>query len=66
MGYPLEFYCRFMYIAPSSSEPLFNLNLPFKSVLQRFELFSDVWSENAALIKRLMNSNPPIRLALTP
>ena len=36
-----------MYIAPSSGEPLPNLNLPFKWILRRFGLFSHVWSENA-------------------
>ena len=49
-----HFYHRFMYIAPSSGEPLPNLNLPFKWILRRFEVVSDVWSENAALFKRLM------------
>ena len=51
-GMPQEFYHRFMYIAPSSGEPLPNLNLPFKWILWRFEVVSDVWSENAALFNK--------------
>ena len=41
---------------------MINLNLPFKVILKRFEVVSDVWSENAALFKRWMksHSNPPI------
>ena len=36
--------------------------LPFTLILRRFEVFSDVWSENAALFERLMeiHSNQPI------
>ena len=50
---PREFYQRFMYIAPSSGHSLLNLHVIL--ILRRFELcFSDVWSENAALFKRLM------------
>ena len=55
-----------MYIAPSSGHVLLNLNLPFKLILRRFRLFSDIWSaalsENAALFKRPMeiHSNPLI------
>ena len=61
-GMPKKSLHRVMYIAPSSGHILFNLNLLFKLVLRRFEVFSDVWSENAALFERLMeiNSNPPI------
>ena len=53
-----------MYIAPSSGEPLPNLNLPFKSIERRFEVVSGVWNENAALFERLMkiHSNSPILL----
>ena len=36
-----------MYIAPSSGEPLPNLNFPSKWILTRFEDVSNVWSENA-------------------
>ena len=59
-----EFYHRFMYIAPSSDHSMINLNLPFKVILRRFEVVSDVWSENAALFKRWMksHSNPPITI----
>ena len=63
-GCPRKFGHRFMYIhvAPSSGHSLMNLNVHFKLTLRRFGLFSDVWSENAALFKRLMKiqSNPPI------
>ena len=38
-----------LHVAPSSGEPLSNLNLPFKWILGGLRLFSDVWSENAAL-----------------
>ena len=39
-----------------------SLNINFKLILRRFDAFSDVWSENAALFERLMEmySNPPI------
>ena len=49
-----------MYIAPSSSHEMMNLHLTFRLILRRLRLFSDVWSENAALPERLMeiNSNP--------
>ena len=52
-----------MYIAPSSGHISLNLNMPFKLILRRFEVFFFyVWSENAALFERLMgiHSNPPI------
>ena len=51
-----------MYIAPSSGHILFNLDLLFKWILRRFQVVSDVWSENAAMFERLMeiHSNPPI------
>ena len=62
LGCPPLVSHRFMYIAPSSvihcwtSMCLLNW---FQGVMR---LFSDVWSENAALFKRLMKlySNPPI------
>ena len=59
---PPKIYHRLMYIAPSSGHILLNLNLPFKLILKRFEVVSDVWSENVALFERLMeiHSNPPI------
>ena len=40
-----------MYIAPSSGHEWFNLLNWFLGDLR---LFSDVWSENAALVERLM------------
>ena len=41
-----------MYIAPSSGEPLLNLNLPFKWILRRFEVvFSCL--ENVALFYKI-------------
>ena len=43
-----------MYIAPSSGHEVLNRNLPFELILRRLRLFSDVWSENAALFERLM------------
>ena len=46
-----------MHIAPSGGEQLLDLNLPCKLILRRFDtlrLFSDVWSENAALFERFM------------
>ena len=47
-----KFYRRVMYIAPSSGLALLNLNLPFKLILRGgLRLFSNVWSENAALLK---------------
>ena len=51
-----------MFIAPSSGHMSLNSNMPFKLILRRFEVVSDVWSENAALFERLMeiHSNPPI------
>ena len=57
---PIFFNHIILYIAPSSVHALLNLNLPFRLVLRR--LFSDVWSENAAPIERLVeiHSNPPI------
>ena len=51
-----------MYIAPSSGHISLNLNMPLKLILiGGLMLFSDVWSENAALFERLMeiHSNPP-------
>ena len=41
---------------------LFNLNFPFKLILRRLRLLSDVQSENATLFERLVeiHSNPPI------
>ena len=58
---PPKFYHRAMYIAPSRDHILLNLNMLFKLIIRRSE-FSDVWNENAALVKRLMeiHSNPPI------
>ena len=47
---PPKDYHRFMYIAPSSGEASPNLNLPFIGILRRFEVITDVWSENAAQI----------------
>ena len=42
--------------------PKMNLDLLFKLILRRFEVVSDVWSENAALPEILMeiHSNPPV------
>ena len=45
-----------MYIAPSSVHELLNVNLPFKLILRRLRLFSDIWSENAALFERFIHS----------
>ena len=57
---PNKIYNRFLYIhvAPSSG----CLLVLFKLNLKMFQWFSDVWSENAPLLKRLiqMHSNPPI------
>ena len=50
-----------MYIAPSSGEPKPNLNLPFNGFKGGSRLFSDVWSENAALYKRLMKIHSNLR-----
>ena len=49
-------------IAPSSGRSLLNLSVHYKVILRRFEVVSDVWSENAALFKRLMkiHLNSPI------
>ena len=59
---PPIFKHRLMYITPSSGHELMNLDLPFKLILRRFEVVSDIWSENAALSERLIeiHSNPPI------
>ena len=61
-GCPRKFYHRVMYIAPSSGHISLNCNMPFKLIQGGLRLFSDVWSENAALFERLMeiHSNPPI------
>ena len=50
-----------MYIAPSSGHTSFNFNMPFKLILRRCEVVSNVWSENTALFERLMeiHSNSP-------
>ena len=40
-----------MYIAPSSGHISLNFNMPFKLILRRLRLISDVLSENAALLK---------------
>ena len=45
-----------MYIACSSAHSLLTLNLPCKVILRRFGLCSSVWSESAALFKRLMKN----------
>ena len=37
-GMPQKCYHRFMYIAPSSGEPLPNINLPIKWILRRFDV----------------------------
>ena len=64
LGYTQKFYHRFKYIAPSSGHISLNFNMPLKLFLrtQVLRLFSDVWSENAALFDILMeiHSNPPI------
>ena len=59
---PPKFYHRVMYIAPSSGHISLNFNMPLKFILGDLMLFSDVWSENAALFERLVkiHSNPPI------
>ena len=53
-----------MYIAPSSGEPLPNINLPFKWLLRRFEVVLRCleWECYAVLFKRLIkiNSNPQV------
>ena len=56
------FYYRFMYITPSRGNSFLNSNLPFKLIQGASRLFSDVWSENAALFKRFMKiyKNSPI------
>ena len=61
-GCPQKFYNMFMYIAPSSGEPWPNLVCLLNGFYGGLRLFSDVWSENAALFKRLIeiHSNPPI------
>ena len=41
-GCPRKFHHRVMYIAPSKGNILFNLNFPFKLILRRFGLLSDV------------------------
>ena len=46
-----------MYIAPFSDHLLLTLNLPFKVILRMFEVFSDVWSENAAPFKRMTKNH---------
>ena len=46
-----------MNIAPSSGNKLLNLNLPFKMILRGLRLFSDVWSQNAALFERFIEIN---------
>ena len=58
-NFPIEFI---IYIAPSSGHILLVLNLPFKLIQGGMRLFSDIWSENAALFERLLeiHSNPPI------
>ena len=38
-GSPWKCYYRFMYIAPSSIHSLLALNLPFKGILRKFEVF---------------------------
>ena len=59
---PPENSTRVMYIAPSSGHISLNFNMPFKLILRRFKVVFYVWSENAALFERLMetHSNPPI------
>ena len=44
------------YLAPSSDHSLLNLNVPLKSIIRRFEVFSDVWSENELFTKIDENS----------
>ena len=39
LGCPQEFYHRFMCKAPSSGHSLLNLNVPFKVILRKFEVF---------------------------
>ena len=41
-----------MYIASSNDLSLLTLNLPFKVILRRLKLFSDVLSENAATFQK--------------
>ena len=50
-----------MYIAPSSGHISLNLTMPFKLIIRKFEVVSNVWSENTTLFERLMeiHSNPP-------
>ena len=43
LGCPRKFYHRFMYIAPSSGEPLPNLILALNGFFGGLRLFSDVW-----------------------
>ena len=75
--YPLEkFFIFTMYqnytlalkrykpiVPPSSGHISLNFTMPFKFIIRKFELFSNVWSENTALFERLMeiHSNPPNR-----
>ena len=61
-GMPRKFYHRVMYIAPSSGHISLAFNMPFKLILRRFEVVSDVWGENDARFERLreIHSNPPI------
>ena len=56
-GCPQKCYHRFMNIVPSSGETLTNLNLPLRWILRRFEVLFYFLSENAVLLKRLINQN---------
>ena len=68
LGCPREFYCRFMYMAPSSGPSSLNLGVLFKVILWGFYVV--FWSlewECCTLLKRLMkmHSNPLIVLWLS-
>ena len=63
LGCPRKCFHRVMYIDPSSGHEWLNLNLSLELIPMRFEaVFWCPWSENAALLNRLMKShlNPPI------
>ena len=53
--------CTVHTITPSCGHISLNFDMPFKLILRRFEVFSDVWSENAVVFERLIeiHSNPP-------
>ena len=54
LGCSRKFYHRFMYIPPSSGEPLPSVNLPFKWIVRRFEVVFWCLEWECCTFERLM------------